>query len=311
MLAVLGRRLLIAIPIVFLVSLLTFFLVPLLPGDPAAQILGSSATADQLAELRASLGLNDPIMVRYFNWLGSALTGDLGISYYTGSNVLANISVRLPVTLALTIGATALSVVLGVLIGAIGALRGGIVDRLVQSASVLGMALPNFWLALVLVLLFAIWLPLLPASGYVPFATDPGMWFKTLLLPVIALGFASTTAIALQARASIADLAHRDFVKILRAKGVPRRTIIARHLLRNASGPVLTVTGIQFVGMAGSAVVIEQVFALPGLGSLIYTSVTNLDIPVMQAVVVVMTLIVVIVNLVTELAAAALNPKLR
>lgn len=311
MLSIIARRLAIAVPIVFTVSLLTFMLVPLIPGDPASTILGNSATPAQLSALRQILGLDQPIIGRYITWVTKALGGDLGTSFYDSAPVLDTILSRLPVTLSLTLAATALSVVLGVGLGLIAAVRGGVVDRMVQTLSVVGMALPNFWLALVLVLGLAIWVPIFLPSGYIAFEEDPAGWARSLVLPTVALGMASATAIALQTRASIVDLGRRDFVRILRAKGLSRSTIISRHLLRNASGPILTVTGLQFVGMLGGAVVIEQVFALPGLGSLIYTSVSKLDVPLMQGVVVVMTLLVVVINLITDLAAAWLNPKLR
>ncbi|MDQ1135266.1 peptide/nickel transport system permease protein [Microbacterium sp. SORGH_AS 1204] len=311
MLSVIGRRLAIAVPLVLLVSLLTFLLVPLIPGDPAATILGNTATPAQLASLREALGLDRPLFERYLDWLTAALRGDFGSSFYDHSPVLETIAARIPVTLSLTLAATLLSLIVGVGLGVLAAVRGGVVDRAVQLISVVGMALPNFWLALVLVLCLAIWVPIFLPSGYVPFEDDPNGWLRSLTLPTIALGLASATAIALQTRASLTDLARRDFVRILRAKGVSRTSIITKHLLRNASGPILTVTGLQFVGMLGGAVVIEQVFALPGLGSLIFASVSKLDVPLMQGVVVVMTLLVVAVNLLTDLVSAWLNPKLR
>lgn len=311
MLAVLGRRIAIAIPMVVLVSLLTFMLVPLIPGDPARTILGTGATPEQLAALRETLGLDQPIWERYITWLSAAVQGDFGTSFYDHSPVLDVILLRMPVTISLALAATALSLIVGVSLGLLAALRGGKVDRIIQTVSVFGIALPSFWLALVLVLVLAIWVPIFLPSGYTPFEDDPAEWARSLALPAVSLAAASSTAIALQTRSSIGDLAHRDFVRVLRAKGLSQRTIVLKHLLRNASGPILTTTGLQFIGMLGGAVVIEQVFSMPGLGSLIFSSVSKVDVPLMQGVVVFMTLLVVAANLATDLLAAWLNPKLR
>jgi peptide/nickel transport system permease protein len=311
MLAVIGRRLALAVPILAIVSLLTFLLVPFLPGDPAATILGDGATPDQLAAVRERLGLDLPILERYGLWLTSALQGDLGRSYFSSQPVAEVVAGRVGVTLSLAIAATVLTVVVGVTAGALAAVRGGALDRVAQILVTLGMSVPSFWLGLVIVLVFAIWLRMLPPSGYVDFFTDPGRWSRYILLPSIALAAGATAAVALQTRAALLGLMNQEFVRALRAKGISTRRIVWDHLLRNAAGPIVAVVGLQFITMLGNVVVIEQVFGLPGLGSLIFESVNRLDLPLMQALVLVMALLVVVVNLISDVVVAWLNPKVR
>ena len=311
MLAVIGRRIALALPILFVVSLLTFLLVPFLPGDPATAILGESASAEQIAALRSQLGLDLPIGERYAQWLGSALTGDLGQSYFSSQPVADVVAGRIGVTLSLACAATVLTVLVGVSLGAAAAVRGGALDRVAQVVVTLGMSVPGFWLGLVIVIVFAIWLRVLPPSGYTDLFDDPGKWARYIILPAVALAAGATAAVALQTRAAMLGPMNQEFVRTLRAKGISPRSIVWGHLLRNAAGPIIAVVGLQFITMLGNVVVIEQVFGLPGLGSLIFEAVNRLDLPLMQALVLVMALLVIVVNLISDVIVAWLNPKVR
>ena len=311
MIAVIGRRLALAVPILFVASLLTFLLIPFLPGDPATTILGENALPAQLADLRAQLGLDLPIFERYAQWLGAAVHGDLGRSYFSGQPVLDVVAGRIGVTLSLACAATALTIIVGVTLGALAAVRGGALDRAAQIVVTLGMSVPSFWLGLVIVIVFAVWLRMLPPSGYTDILDNPGEWARYIILPSVALAAGATAAVALQTRAAMLGLMNQEFVRTLRAKGISSRNIVWGHLLRNAAGPIVAVIGLQFITMLGNVVVIEQVFGLPGLGSLIFESVNRLDLPLMQGLVLVMALLVVVVNLISDVIVAWLNPKVR
>lgn len=311
MIAVVGRRLALAAPILLIVSALTFLLTPLLPGDPAVAILGEGATADQIAALREQLGLDRPLAARYIDWLGAAVQGDLGRSFFSAQPVSDVVAGRIGVTLSLAVAATVLTVVVGVAVGSAAAVRGGALDRVAQIAVTLGMSIPSFWLGLVLVVVLAVWMRALPPSGYVDLLEDPGAWLRYIILPSVALAVGSTAAVALQTRAALLGLMNQEFVRTLRAKGIRPAHIVWNHLLRNAAGPIVSVVGLQFITMLGNVVVIEQVFGLPGLGTLIFEAVNRLDLPLMQALVVVMALLVVVVNLLSDLIVAWLNPKVR
>jgi peptide/nickel transport system permease protein len=306
------RRLLWSVPLLFVVSILTFVLLALTPGDPAATIVGTSGTPDQYKELRQQLGLNHPLYVQYWHWLHGVLHGTLGTSLFTGAPVASLLDSRLPVTLSLMLGAGLLSAALGVSLGTAAALSQRTwVRRIVDAVSLLGMAIPNFWLALVLVAVFAVSYRVFPATGYVPFAISPGSWAQSLVLPWITLAVAGTASIAKQSRDAMLDVLRQDFIRTLRAAGVPERSIVLRHALRNAAIPVVTVIGILLVGTLSGTVFVEAVFVLPGLGGLAVQATTQHDIPVVQGVALYFTLFVVAINLVVDLAYSWLNPKVR
>ncbi|MDQ2697505.1 MAG: ABC transporter permease [Actinomycetota bacterium] len=311
MLALVGRRLLVSLPVVLLVSLLTFVFVSFLPGNPAEEILGPEASEAAVAELTEQLGLNQPLWMQYWNWLVKAVGGDLGTSIYTGQPVVEVLGDRLPVTLSLIVLATLVSATLGITLGTLSAVRGGLLGRALDVTSMLGFAVPNFWLALVLVNIFALALHLLPPNGYRPLEDGPGDWLRYLALPVVTLAIGGVAAIAKQTRESMLDTLSRDYVDALRAQGIPNRRVVVRHALRNASVPVITVVGLIFVGQLGGAVLVEQVFVLPGLGTLAITATTQHDLPIIQGVAVTFVLIVVAVNLLVDLAYGWLNPKVR
>ncbi|MGC7101850.1 ABC transporter permease [Amycolatopsis lurida] len=306
-----GRRLLISAVLVLVISLLTFLLQSAAPGDAARTILGDRYTPEAYAKLREQLGLDEPVLVRYWDWLGNAVRGDLGSSPISGLSVAEEVGNRLPVTLSLILCATTATALLGVALGVLSAVRGGRLGRLVDVLSLLGYALPNFWLALILVTLFAVTVQLLPATGYVPASVSTGDWARSLVLPVITLALPGTAVFAKQTRDAMLEALSRDFVSALRANGASEASIVFRHALRNAAIPVLTLVGLTFIGLLSGTVFVEAVFAMPGLGGLAVQATTQRDLVMIQGVVVVFTLVVVVVNLVVDLAYGWLNPKVR
>lgn len=305
------RRLALAVPLLLIVSMLTFVLTALAPGDPAATILGSSATPESVAALNAKLGLDQPIAVQYWHWLEHAVRGDLGTSVVTSQSVGQAIGSRLPTTLSLVLLGTLVALVLGVALGMMSALGGRVLSRVMDVLAVAGYVIPNFWLALMMVYLFAVKLDWFPATGYVGLAASPSGWLRSLVLPVIALSVMGTTAVAKQTRDAMREVMAREFITVLRADGFSERHIVFRHALRNAAIPIVTVTGVLFIGMFGGTVLIESVFVLPGLGGLAVSSAQTGDITMLQGVAVVFCLAVVAANLVVDLAYGWLNPKVR
>ncbi|GAA1711703.1 ABC transporter permease [Fodinicola feengrottensis] len=305
------RWLLTAVPLVLGVSMLTFVLASLVPGDAARAILGVNASPAQYVALRRQLHLDEPLWQQYVHWLAAAVHGDLGQSLQSSDAVTHELSGRLGVTLSLVGGAVLVATAVGVGLGVASALRGGFLGRLVDVGSLLGLAVPSYWLGLVLVALFAVALPLFPATGYTPAADSVGGWLASLVLPVLTLGLGSSAPIAKQTRDGVLAELGREYVMVLRARGVPEWSVIFRHVLRNAATPVLSVVGLVVVGLFGGAVLAETVFVLPGLGGLAVSAASTHDIPVIQGVAVVFTLLVVGVNLVVEIGYAALNPKVR
>jgi peptide/nickel transport system permease protein len=305
------RWLLAAIPLILGVSVLTFVLASLIPGDAARTILGVDATPEQYEALREQLRLNDPLWKQYGHWFIDALHGDLGQSIQSADPVAHELAGRLGVTLSLVVGATVVSALVGVGLGVASALRGGVLGRCIDALSLLGFAVPSYWLGLVLVALLAVQLPLFPATGYVPFAESPVQWFESLVLPVVTLGLGGSAPIAKQTRDGVLAELDRDYVLVLRARGLTERSIIFKHVLRNAATPVVSVVGLVVIGLFGGAVLAETVFVLPGLGGLAVTATATHDIPLLQGIAVLLTLLIVAVNLVVEFGYAALNPKVR
>lgn len=303
------RRLLLSVPLLFVVSVLTFGLVALTPGNPAVQILGGNATPAAITALDRQLGLNQPLVVQYWQWLVRAVHGNLGVSLYTSQTVTGDINSRLGVTLTIVIGSVVVSTVIGVALGIVSAVRGGWLGRLTDVVSLAGFAVPNFWLGLILVTIFSVKLGLVPATGFVPFSTSPNGWLDSVLLPVITLSAIGVTGVAKQTRDSLRDVLAQPFVVALRAEGVPERTILLRHALKNAALPVITMMGLFFVGTLGGAVIVEQVFGLPGVGSLAVSATSTHDLPVVQGVVLYFTTIVIVVNLILDVTYGLLNPK--
>lgn len=306
-----AHRIALSIPLLLIVSLIVFGLEAVVPGDAASTILGQNATPESLAALRDQLGLNDPWIVRYGHWLGGAVHGDLGTSIISGVDVTSSLDSRLAVTLSLLVPTMLLSAVAGIALGFASALRGGVLGRFIDVVSLFGFALPGFWVALILVTVFAVHLNLLPATGYQDFAASPAGWLQSIVLPVLALSLQGITSIAKQTRDTVMEVLETDYVKFLRANGVSERSVRYRHVLRNAAIPVVTALGLVSVGMLSGAVFIENVFVLPGLGSVATQATLDHDVPVILGVGVFFTLCVIVINLLIDFAYGLLNPKVR
>lgn len=304
------RRLVMSVPLLLVVSAVTFILIAFLPGDAARVVAGRNATEEQVAQTRSELGLDQPLWQQYGDWLGNAIHGDLGTSLVNQQPVADQLNGRLEPTLSLITGAVLLATVIGLAFGILGA-RGGLLGRVVDGLSVLGIAVPAFWVGLVLAVVFAVRLDVLPPLGYVPIQDSVGQWLTHLLLPVVTLAVAATAAIAKQARDAIADAMARPFVRTLRAAGVSERSIMLRHALKNAAVPVLTVVGLAFIGALSGAIAIESIFALPGLGGTAVQATASGDLPLIQGVVVYLTIIVILVNLAVDIAYGYFNPKVK
>lgn len=305
------RRVAIAVPLVLVIITLAFALVSIMPTDVTTTVLGTDATVAQREALRAQLGLDQPPLVQYFSYLGQVLTGNLGTSLVSGRSVIDEVITRLPVTLTLAMGGTVLCFLIGTVLGSIAARRGGAADTSVRVGASVLLAIPSFWLAVLLVLVFAVILRVLPASGWTPFGVDPGSWAEHLILPLAAIALGSSASIARQTRVAMLANLSKDYISTLRAAGIGEFSVVYKHALRNAAIPVLTVIGLQFVGLFGGAVLIEQVFALPGVGQLALTAVTTGDIPVILGVVVSTSVLILAMNILIDVLYAILNPKAR
>jgi peptide/nickel transport system permease protein len=311
MLAFILRRLASGVVLILVISALAFSLLYANSENIARRILGQNATAELVARKTEELGLDRPLWEQYLSWFGNALQGEFGRSWFTGELVTTGVTSRFAVTLSIVLGATLLAAVIGVLLGVIAATRGGWVDRVVQVLSILGFAIPGFLVALGLVLLFSIELRWFKATGYIPITTSIGGWLSSVTLPIVALAVATIVVVAQQVRGSVTDALGRDYVRTLRSRGLSMRRVVLKHVLRNAGGPALAVLAVQFIGLLGGAVIVEQIFAIPGLGQLAVSSTVKADIPMVMGLVIVTALLVVIVNILIDLAQAALNPKVR
>lgn len=310
MFSFLARRLVAGVFLILLVSMVTFLLVYSSGANIARNILGQTATEEAVAQRAEELGLNAPLWDQYFRWLGHAVTGDLGSSFYNNQPVVAALANRTPVTLSIVIGAVLVVAILSAVLGVLAAVRRGWIDRTVQVFNVVANAIPNFWLALMLVVAFAISIPLFPATGYVRFEDNPSGWLMSIILPIVALSIGGLAAASI-VRSSMIDVMRQDYIRTLRSRGLSHNEILYVHAFRNAAAPWLTLLGLQFIGLIGGAVAIEKVFALPGLGSLTVTAALQGDIPVIMGVVLVVVVLVVLIYLLIDLANAWLNPKVR
>ena len=313
MLTFIARRLLALIPLMLIVSFLVFSLVVFLPGDPAVSIAGGTdASPADIARVRDELGLDDPLLVQYGRWLGDAVRGDLGTSLYTKRPVSDEIKTRFPVTFSVAIGAIFISLTLGMSAGIIAALRQGhFTDRMVIFLTSLGLAIPSFWLALMLIIVFAVNLQWLDSIGYVNFTTDPYEWAMHLIMPWLALGIGAAASVARQVRGALVDTLDQDYVRTARSKGLPGHRVVGKHALKNAAMPAITVLGIQFAYLLGGTVIIETIFTIPGLGTYVVSAISGRDLPVIQGTVLMMAVIFVVINLAVDILYAVVNPKVR
>ncbi|GAA3441421.1 ABC transporter permease [Planomonospora venezuelensis] len=311
MLSFIARRTAAGAVLLFVISFLSYTLLSIPDTDVGRQLLGQGASQDLVDARNAALGLDRPTAVQYADWLAHAVRGDFGTSWFSGENVMRAIANRLPVTISLMVGVTLVTAVLAFGLGVWAGVRRGAVDRFVQVFAVVGYALPAFLVTLVIVLVFAVHLRWFPAIGYVGLTESFTGWLSTVTLPVVSLAVVSVAGVAQQVRGSVIDVMRQDYVRTLRARGLPPWRIILRHVVRNASAPALAVLGMQFVGMLGGAVLVEQIFGLPGIGSMTVNYTTRGDIPVIMALVMVSVTVVIVINLVVDILIGWLNPKAR
>ncbi|MFD1929858.1 ABC transporter permease [Nonomuraea mangrovi] len=309
MVVYLAKRIVGAAVVLAVVSVITFALAFLVPGDPAIHLAGEHATRQEIAAVRAELGLDQPLAVRYLTWAAGALQGDLGTSLYNSQPVSEILADRLPVTLSLAVAAMAVAVAISLPLGVLAAVRrDGRLDRIISSVTALAVATPSFWLGLMLILAFAIALPVFPATGYRPLEDGVTVFAAHLALPAVTLGVAAAVEPTRQLRAALADVLDADFIRTAKAKGLLPAAVVGRHALRNAAVPYVTVIGLETGQLLGGAVVVESVFGLPGLGTLAEITVTRQDLPVLQGIVIVSTVVVVAANLAVDLAYRWLTP---
>lgn len=304
------RRLLAAIPVLFLVTLISASLMQLVPGDPAIMMAGQGATIQEIARIRQELGLDRPYGERLLAWFVGLAHGDLGQSILLHRSVAQAIVERVPVTLALSGFGLALTILIGVPLGIVAALRANSwIDQCVLVVALIGVSVPNFWLSLMLIVLFGVMLDLLPAGGYVPFADDPWRWAQCLILPGISLALLQIGLVARVTRATMLETLRQDYIRTARAKGLPARLVIFKHALRNVMIPVITVIGISFGLLLSGSVVIETVYSIPGMGRLLANAVFGRDYPLIQGGLLVTAAVLVLLNLLVDILYTVLDPR--
>ena len=305
-----ARRLLVLLPMLALVALMIFGITYLIPGDAAGTIAGDGASSADIDRIRRELGLDDPFLVQFWNWFSDVVRGDLGTSLATGRDVSTILADRAPVSMALGFTGLAFGIVIGVPLGTLAGTRAGTwVDRASVVTASIGQAMPNFWLGLIFVTVFAVNIGWFPASGYVPFSESPLEWLRHVTLPALALGLGSAAEIARQTRASLASTLSYDYVRTARMKGLPGRSVVGKHAMKNAASPVITTIGLQATVLLGGTIIVERVFGIPGLGGVALDAVAARDIPVIQGIVLLTTLIAIVVNLLVDLVQMYLNPR--
>jgi len=308
-----ARRLLTVVPLVLLISMGVFSLSFVIPGDTARTLAGGMhASQEQVDTVRRQLGLDKPVIEQFWRWLTHALHGNLGTSLYDKSSVAHAIVHRFPITLSMALGALVVIVLLGVTAGiAAGTHPGGVIDRLVTLGTSAAIAIPDFWLSIVLVILFAVKVHLLPSIGYVSLTTSPLQWARHLLMAWVAMGIGGAAPVARQLRGSMIDVLDQDYIRTASAKGLPRRSIVFKHALKNAAIAPVTILGIQFAYLLGGTVIIEGIFSIPGLGNYFQGALLNKDLPVIQGVILVIALTFILLNLAVDVLYAYINPKVR
>lgn len=313
MLQIVLRRFSISIPLILVVSFVVFLLVDIAPGDPAARLAGENPTPQRLAEIRHELGLDDPLIERYVGWLSGAVHGSFGDSLSTTQTVNELLSEKAPVTASLILVTAILAVVLGISLGVVAATArpGGLIDRVVTIVASLGIAIPSFWLGLLLVVHLAIANHWFPSIGYKPLSDGFGSWLAHLILPALSLAALSAAELALQMKEALRDALGRDYILTATAKGIRPTKVVLKHGVKNAAIPVVTVLGFRLAEMIGGAVIVEEVFSLHGLGSLLVNSTLGGDIPVILALTVVIAVAVAVANLAVDISYGYFDPRTR
>jgi peptide/nickel transport system permease protein len=311
MIKFIAKRLGSGLVVLFVVSALTFTLLYTSGGSIARNILGDQATPEQVALKEQELGLDQPLVIRYFAWLGDALSGNLGASWFTSEPVASSLATRIPVTMTMVFTAMILIAICAALIGVAAAVKRGWVDRVVQVGAIVGDSIPGYVIGVLLVTLLAIQLGFFPATSTISPEVGPEAWVYSMTLPVIALLINGVTGGAQQIRSAVIKQLERDYVRTLRSRGIGEREILFKHVLRSAAPAGLTVLSLQLIGMLGGVVIIEQIFALPGMGPLAVTATGQSDLPVVMGVVMYTVVVVIVVNLLVDILNGWLNPKVR
>ena len=306
------RRLLSTIPVMLVVAIFVFLMLRLTPSDPAAIIAGDNANSAQVADIRAKLGLDEPILTQFFIWISKILHGDFGESFFFKKTVADLVSDRIEATLSLSLFTIVLAIVVAVPLGVLAAAKhGSWIDRIVMGFSVLGFSVPVFVIGYLLIYVFAIELNWLPVQGYQRFALGIGGWFQRLILPSLTLSVVYIALIARMTRTSMLEVLSEDYVRTARAKGQIERKVLFRHALRNAAVPIVTVIGLGVALLIGGVVVTESVYTIPGLGRLTVDAVLARDFPVIQAVILLFSFVYVVINLLVDLIYTLLDPRIR
>ncbi|HEY4172692.1 MAG TPA: ABC transporter permease [Rhodopila sp.] len=309
---ILVRRLLGAVPILLIVSLITFAMIHLIPGDPAAAIAGMSATPEQIVNIRRDLGLDQPLLTQLADWYVNLLHGDLGRSLLLGQPVVQATMLRLPVTLALSAYALVLTLLIGLVSGILAALRQNTwVDQAAMVFAMLGISLPSFYLGLLMIIVLGVDLRWLPTGGYIAFTDDPLGWLATSTMPAISLALLLAGLLARITRSTMLEVLRQDFIRTARAKGLPNRTVVMKHALANALIPITTVLGIIVSLLISGSVVVETLFSIPGIGQLLTQAVLNRDYPMVQGGLLITTALLVLINIGVDVCYALLDPRVR
>lgn len=308
----LGRRLLYSAVVLLGVLVVTFGIVQLVPGDPIRLALGTRYTQQAYDALLAASGLDRPVPEQFVSYVAGALTGDLGVSFRSGEPVTLLLAERLPATLSLALVGVVIAIAIALPAGIWAGLREGrLADGIVRITSQLGVSVPDFWMGLLLITLFSATLGVLPPSGYAPLAEDPAQWLRRVVLPGLTVGLVAAAIMTRYIRAAVLDVATAGYVRTARSKGLAPRTITLRHILRGALVPVLTIVGIQLATILGGVIVVEVVFAWPGLGRLVYDAVAARDYPLIQGAVLLIAVMFLVVNLLVDVCYALVDPRIR
>jgi peptide/nickel transport system permease protein len=306
------RRILLVVPLLLAVTVVVFLIVQLLPGNPATSVLGEFASKEQRDQFAASHGLDDPLWVRYGRFLGDLAHGDLGVSVTSGQHVASLLGHALPVTIQLSVLAMLLGCGGALVFGVLSAVhRGGWIDRIGRALSTAGLALPSFWIALMLVQIFALQLGVLPSGGYVPLSGGLGPWLQAMILPAVAVALPTGAVLVRVVRAAVLEELEQDYVRTARGLGLPPHVVIGRNVLRNALITPMTVVGLRIGFLLSGAVVVESIFSLPGIGRLLLTAVNSGDLAIIQGVVLFGSLAFILVNLGVDVLSILLNPRMR
>lgn len=312
MLSTIMKKIVTTIPVLLVVSIVLFVLLNIMPGDAADSMAGMDATVEEIQVLRESLGLDAPLYVQYFRWLKNVLKGDFGISLLNGASVTEKIITRMPVTLELTLLAMVIAVAIALPMGVLSAThRNGILDSIASFISMLGVAIPHFWLAMLLVILFAVNLHWLPASGFVPISKGLGENLTRMILPAFSVGLGFAASVMRQTRSNMIDVLNMDYISTAKAKGMSNGVIVWKHGFRNALIPVITVIGMQTGRLFGGAIVVESIFGLPGLGTAIVNSIFSRDYQMTMGFVMVVAVIIILINTLVDILYVVIDPRVR